>query len=176
MGMQQISVQKAQQAQQLAQLKSRIQVEQTAPAPPTCSSSRRPTNLPLSPPPSVPEHGTSFPPPSGTALYPPGFHPGNYSAVLPPRTERAPSTAAPSVAGDLSSRAGSPPHSDTPRHFPNASVQKNLKVPKYTGTEDVNGFFRKFEALTRQMGASEEEKKALLIGKLEGAADQWLMG
>lgn len=33
-----------------------------------------------------------------------------------------------------------------------------------------------FEALTERMDATDVDKKALLVGKLEGAAQAWLMG
>lgn len=106
----------------------------------------------------------------------PAFHVGVPSVHHHPHTEKALSTVPPSLTDDASNRAASPHQVGSYKQSGNASVQKNLKVPKFTGTECVKGFFRKFETLTRQMGASEEEKKALLVSKLEGAADHWLLG
>ena len=53
---------------------------------------------------------------------------------------------------------------------------RNIHLPKFTGKTNVEGYFAVFERLHAGISTDEETKARHLISKLEGAAQQWLLG
>ena len=53
---------------------------------------------------------------------------------------------------------------------------RNIHLPKFTGKSNVDGYFAMFERLVPGLTGDEESRARYLISKLDGAAQQWLLG
>ena len=53
---------------------------------------------------------------------------------------------------------------------------RNIALPKFTGSENPEGYFEAFELLCDQLQSTEGQRKAYLLSKLEGAARALVFG
>lgn len=85
-----------------------------------------------------------------------------------PASPPAHPTAQPDQAPAPSHRSASPPQS--------GPSDRHLSLPKFTGMANVDGYFTLFEAVASGITENEDAWTRYLITKLEGPAQQWLLG
>lgn len=129
---------------------------------------------------------TTLPPP------PPRIATGNHLPATPAPVTRHSARAAAAPADELTRHPDWPasPHPNpaahpTPTPAPShrsasppqgATNDRHLQLPKFTGMANVDGYFSLFEAVAKGITTDRECWVRYLVSKLEGPAQQWLLG
>ena len=97
---------------------------------------------------------------------------------LPARSNPCPPTARPTHEDwdDNDSLDSIPVRAPPPQRAPFPSNDRNIHLPKFNGRANVDGYFAMFERLIAGLTLDEENQARYLISKLEGPAQQWLLG